>query len=148
MEVRNVSKQTVRGISTRTNNTAEMSPHGKIPDLWQLFDARVPVDYQGGERVYGVYYNYESDHAGMFNVLAGFDGASLPSDITLEEITIPYGKYLVFVERGDMPQIAIDAWTKVWEHFTRDDCPHQRLYNIDFEYYANGNQIEVHIAIK
>lgn len=57
MEVRHVSKQTVHGISTRTNNSLEMSPNGKIPALWQLFDARVPVDYKGGERVYGVYYN-------------------------------------------------------------------------------------------
>jgi len=25
---------------------------------------------------------------------------------------------------------------------------HQRLYSTDFEFYPNGNEIEVHIAVK
>lgn len=47
-----------------------------------------------------------------------------------------------------MPQIAIDAWTEVWNYFFNDEKEHQRLYLIDFEYYPTGNKIEVHIAVK
>lgn len=148
MELRLVSEKTINGISIRTNNAAEMSPNGKIPALWQSFDESILVDYTHGERVYGVYYNYESDHNGMFTVLAGFDGKSYPSNVDIEQITIPKGKYLVFTHKGEMPQIALDAWTEVWEYFSNKSCEHQRLFSTDFEYYPNGNEIEVHIAVQ
>jgi hypothetical protein len=47
-----------------------------------------------------------------------------------------------------MPQIAIDAWTEVWNYFSSGKEEYERLYTTDFEYYPNGNQIEVHIAVK
>lgn len=147
MELRFVSEKTISGLSTRTDNATEMSANGRIPGLWQSFDKSVPVDYKNGERVYGVYYNYESDHNGLFTVLAGFDGQSYPPNIDIEKVIIPQGKYLVFTQKGEMPQIAINAWTQVWEYFTNENCEHQRLFTTDFEYYPNGNQIEVHIAI-
>lgn len=147
MELRFVSEKTISGLSTRTDNATEMSANGRIPGLWQSFDKSVPVDYKNGERVYGVYYNYESDHNGLFTVLAGFDGQSYPPNIDIEQVIIPQGKYLVFTQKGEMPQIAINAWTQVWEYFTNENCEHQRLFTTDFEYYPNGNQIEVHIAI-
>ena len=81
MELRIVSGKTISGISARTNNTVEMSSEGKIPALWQTFDENIPVDYKNGERVFGVYFNYESDHNGMFTVLAGFNGRSYPPGI-------------------------------------------------------------------
>jgi len=148
MELRTVSEKTISGLSTRTNNAAEMSPNGKIPGLWQKFDATVPVDYRNGERVYGVYFDYESDHTGMFTVLAGFDGQSYPSDKNIEQVVIPSSKYLVFSKKGDMPQIAIDAWTEVWNYFSQQDSEHQRLYTTDFEFYPSESEIEVHIAVK
>jgi len=147
MELRIVSEKTINGISTRTNNAAEMSPNGKIPALWKTFDESIAVDYQNGERVYGAYFNYESDQHGMFTALAGFDRNSYPSDADLEQIVIPKAKYLVFTHQGEMPQIAIAAWTEVWAYFANEDSKHQRLFTIDFEYYPNGNEIEVHIAV-
>ncbi len=148
MELRHVLEKTIHGIATRTNNALEMSPNGKIPALWQFFDESIAVDYKNGERVYGVYYNYESDHNGMFTVLAGFDGQSYPLDLNIEQITIPKNNYLVFSHKGEMPQIAIDAWTEVWEYFSNANCDHQRLFSTDFEFYPNGNEVEVHIAVK
>ncbi|NMP31990.1 AraC family transcriptional regulator [Thalassotalea sp. M1531] len=148
MELKTISAKTINGIVERTHNALEMSPNGKIPGLWQKFDELVPVDYQHGERVYGVYYDYESDHTGEFNVLAGFDGANLPTNVSLTKIDIPSGKYLVFSQQGEMPQIAIDAWTEVWQYFTTGEAKHQRLHTIDFEYYPNGNSIEVYIAVE
>ena len=147
VELKNVSEKIINGISTRTNNAAEMSPDGKIPALWQSFDQTVPVDYQNGERVYGVYFDYESDHNGMFTVLAGFDGQSYPSNANIEQVVIPKSKYLVFTQSGEMPQIAIDAWTQVWEYFANDNTEYQRRFSTDFEYYPSENKIEVHIAV-
>jgi len=149
MELRFVSEKTINGFSIRTDNETEMDPNkGKIGALWQTFDDAVPVDYKNGERVYGVYSDYESDHTGKFTVLAGFDGSSIPPQISLEQVTIPDAKYLVFTHKGEMPQIAIDAWTEVWNYFSNGNVEHQRLYSTDFEYYPNGNEIEVHIAVK
>jgi len=149
MELRLVSEKTIHGLCTRTDNATEMDQQkGKIGALWQAFDKAVPVDYKNGERVYGVYSNYESDHSGKFTVHAGFDGKSAPSNVSLEKISIPEAKYLVFTHQGEMPQIAIDAWTEVWNYFSVDKPEHQRLYSTDFEYYPNGNEIEVHIAVE
>lgn len=125
-----------------------MTAEGKIPRLWQNFDERIAVDYKNGQRVYGVYYNYVSDHNGMFTVLAGFDGQTCPTGVDIEAITISQGKYLMFTHKGEMPQIAIDAWTDVWQYFSQENCSHQRSFTTDFEYYPNGSEIVVHIAVK
>lgn len=149
MELRFIEQKNLNGISVRTNNSTEMTPNkGVIPDLWQTFDSIVPVDYKNGERVYGVYSNYESDHTGEFTVSACFDGKNFPSLANLKQITIPAGKYLVFSHQGDMPQIAVDAWTEVWQYFADKKTNYERTYTTDFEYYPNGNEIEVHIAIQ
>jgi len=149
MDVRIVEQKKISGLTIRTDNATEMDPTtGQIGPLWQRFDNTVPVDYQHGERVYGVYSDYESDHNGKFTVLAGYDGKNLPQDLPLETITIEAGKYLVFTHKGEMPQIAIDAWTQVWQYFTNDDAEHHRRYSTDFEFYPYNNEIQVHIAIK
>ena len=143
MELRFVSEKSINGFSIRTDNETEMAANkGKIGPLWQTFDELVPVDYKNGERV------YESDHTGKFTVLAGFDGLSIPPKISLKQVTIPAAKYLVFSHKGEMPQIAIDAWTEVWHYFANGKAEYQRLFSTDFEYYPNGNEIEVHIAVK
>ncbi len=149
MELKTVETKVITGISIRTDNATEMTPEqGKIGPLWQKFDELIPVNYQGGERVYGIYTNYESDHTGKFDVLAGFDGASTPDSVEVKKISIPDGKYLVFSHKGEMPQIAIDAWTEVWQYFTSDNAEYERLFSVDFEYYPYNNEIEVHIAVK
>lgn len=149
MEIRNVAEKTVTGMSLRTDNATEFDPStGKIGPLWQRFDETVPVDYKNGERVYGVYDDYESDHTGKFTVHACFDGNKFPESANLAEVKIPTGKYLVFSHQGEMPQIAIDAWTEVWQYFSTGKAQYQRLFTTDFEYYPHGDQIEVHIAVK
>ncbi len=148
MELRTVSQKTITGFTARTNNESEMGEQGKIPALWHFFDQNIPVDYQNGERVYGVYFDYESDHTGMFTVLAGFDGKSFPKDKEVKQVNILEGRYLVFSKQGAMPQIAIDAWTQVWEYFAQSSVEYQRLYTTDFEYYPSADEIEVHIAVR
>jgi predicted transcriptional regulator YdeE len=137
----------VSGITARTNNASEMSDSGKIPDLWERFDANVEVNYPSGNRVFGVYDNYASDAHGDFDVTAATNQPKVPSKLELVSKTLPAGKYLVFTEKGEMPQIAIDAWTKVWQHFTDDNCEHTRRYEVDYEYYVNGEEIRVFIGV-
>ncbi|XQW84115.1 GyrI-like domain-containing protein [Thalassotalea piscium] len=149
MEIRHVRETLITGLSLRTDNATEMDPTtATIGKLWQAFDNTVPVDYKKGERVYGVYFDYESDHTGLFSVLAGFNGSTFPEHSALKQVVIPEGQYLVFSHEGDMPKIAIDAWTEVWQYFANENVEQQRLYTTDFEYYPSSNKIEVHIAIK
>jgi len=148
MKVTKFAGKTIKGISTRTNNANEMNPAtAKIGSLHQEFDNNVSVDYQNGARVYGVYYDYETDASGEFSVLAGADKVKA-SKITLQEITLPAGDYLLFSGKGDMPQAVIDTWMKVWDYFSEDKQPkHKRAYTTDFEYYKNESEVDIYIAI-
>lgn len=120
-----------------------------IGKTWQKFDSEVPVDYQGGERVYGVYYNYESDANGEFTVLVG---TTRPNS-SLENVTIQKGEYLVFDGKASTAddkgrvQTVIDTWGKVWSYFGSSHSKYKRAYRTDFEYYKNQTAISIYISI-
>ena len=148
MKIVQIDEKQINGISIRTTNENEMNPEkARIGSLWQTFDNKVPVDYKKGKRVYGIYYNYESDANGEFSVLAGTDQIDASVE-ELEKINIIAGKYLVFEAKGEMPQVVIDTWGKIWEYFSNEKAEYQRTYTTDFEYYKNQNEIEVCIAVK
>lgn len=137
------------GLSTRTTNAREMnSSTGSIGPLWKEFDEKVEVDYKNGNRVYGVYFHYESDATGEYSVLAGTDQLDAASSSKLETKAIQSGKYLMFTAKGDIPKIVFETWGRVWEYFSKKDAKYERLYTTDFEYYVNQNEIEVYIAVK
>lgn len=151
MRVEEVEEKIIYGISTRTKNVDEMNPQtAKIGNIWQKFDETVDVDYKVGERVYGVYYNYESDANGEFDVLAGYE----TSNEKLESVKIEKGKYLVFnkiyKENNDdtRVQAIIETWGKIWEYFSNENSQYKRAYKTDFEYYKNSKEIEIYISIK
>jgi len=149
MDLVEVEEKRIRGCSIRTTNANEMNPStGKIGPLWQEFYDKVEVDYKNGNRVYGVYFDYESDVTGEFSALAGTDQLDVSSHTKLETITIQSGKYLVFKASGDVPKIVIDTWGIVWEYFSKEGGEYERLYTTDFEYYANQSEIEIYIAVK
>ena len=151
MRVVKIEEKMIYGISTRTKNEDEMNPQtAKIGAVWQKFDETVDVDYKGGERVYGVYYNYESDANGEFDVLAGYE----TSNEKLESIKIETGKYLVFnkiyKENNDNSRVqaVIETWGEIWEYFANENSQYKRAYKTDFEYYKNQNEIEIYISIQ
>ncbi len=149
MVIENIKEKTIWGFVTRTTNKDEMNPAtSKIASLWQKFDDNVDVDYKNGNRVYGVYFNYESDANGEFTVLASTDQVEVHSDEPLESITIESGKYLTFHATGEIPEIVIETWGKVWQYFSKDDAKYKRTYKTDFEHYLNQNEIKVYIAIE
>jgi len=148
MKIVQIDEKHINGISIRTTNENEMnSEKARIGALWQTFDNNVSVDYKNGKRVYGIYYNYESDANGEFSVLAGTDQNDTSTD-ELEKINILSGQYLVFEAKGEMPQVVIDTWGKIWTYFSNEEAEYKRTYTTDFEYYKNQNEIEVCIAVK
>ncbi len=149
MKIEIVEGKVIKGLTVRTTNENEMDlSTGKIPKLWQTFDSTVEVDYPGGNRVYGVYYDYESDATGEFTVLAGTDQTDCNPTEALETIKIESGKYAVFHATGDMPHIVIETWAKVRAYFSDENSELKRLYTTDFEYYVYDNEIKVYIAVE
>ncbi len=151
MKVVEIEKKTIHGVSVRTTNKNEMNPQtAKIGLVWQEFSQKVSVDYQGGEKVYGVYYNYESDANGEFDVLAGVENKSEK----LDSVTIKKGRYLVFHKEFEATddntriQAITETWGKIWKYFSDENLEYKRAYLTDFEFYKNQHEIEIYISIR
>ena len=147
-----------KGISVRTTNNAEISHEtAKLGRLWQKFYQNHAGQLPESEDIYGIYHNYESDDlVGAFDVVAGWQMANeeeavAPADNVIA-VEIPAGKYLVFSEKGNMPNTVMNAWEKAWEYFNAADCEHTRTFNVDFERYIDGNleygQVDLYISIE
>jgi len=148
MHVIQVNEKTIFGLVSRTNNENEINPKlGKIAGLVQKFDASVGVNYRNGARVYTVYSEYETDSSGNYSVLVGTDKVE-SSTVELKNVKIQEGNYLVFSAQGQVPNIVFETWSKIWNYFESENCPHIRAYSTDFEFYKSQNEIEIHIAIK
>jgi predicted transcriptional regulator YdeE len=150
MNIEEIDEKVIYGMATRTTNANEMdSETAKIGETWLKFDNEVTVDYQGGERVFGVYYNYESDANGEFDVLAGYE----KENSFLDKIIIQKGKYLVFEARAKTPddnariQAVIEMWGEVWKFFGDENSEYKRAYKTDFEYYKSQADINIYISI-
>ena len=150
MKTVDIEEKVIYGMSVRTTNANEMNPEtAKIGKTWQKFDNEVTVDYQNGERVYGVYFNYESDANGEFNVLAGYE----KSNNSLDNAIIQKGKYLIFEAKAKTEddnariQAVIETWGKVWQYFNNEKSEYKRAYQTDFEYYKNQTDIDIYISI-
>ena len=149
MKIVQLDEKQIKGISIRTTNANEMNPEtSKIGALHQQFDEKVPINYKNGARVYGVYYNYESDYSGEFSVLAGSDQIDKTLTNNLENVSIPSGTYMAFEAKGEVPQVVIETWSKIWDYFSQEDAQYQRAYTTDFEFYKNWNEVEIYIAVK
>jgi predicted transcriptional regulator YdeE len=140
-----VEEKNIYGIKTRTKNCDEMEYEtSKIAPLWKKFYQDIRIDYQNGDQIYSVYYSYESDFNGEFNVMAGSDHFH-PS---LEIVKIEKGNYVVFEGEGQMPQVVIETWGKVWEYFANINSQYRRAYTTDFEHYVDQHKIKIYIAVK
>ncbi|VAW82323.1 hypothetical protein MNBD_GAMMA12-942 [hydrothermal vent metagenome] len=150
MKVVEIDEKIIYGITVRTTNMNEMDPGtAKIAATWQKFDNQIEVDYQNGERVYGVYYNFESDVNGEFDLLAGYD----KKNHSLKKVTIQAGRYLLFrataKESSDLARVqaVIDCWGDIWQCFDTQAAEYKRAYNTDFEHYRNPTEIDIYISI-
>lgn len=140
--LKHVDSFTVSGLTVRTKNSDEFNPEkAKLPNLWQQFYSRNHIH---NTTVYGVYSDYESDAHGAYNLTAGTSNNN--QEIELNTVRINSGNYLVFQNKGPMPQTVIETWKRIWDYFTVD-CPHQRCYKTDFEEYKNGDEVAVYIGV-
>ncbi|WP_413701085.1 GyrI-like domain-containing protein [Psychromonas sp. KJ10-10] len=155
MKVVSIEEKQIVGISVRTTNANEMNPEtAKIGKAWQKFDREISVNYQAGERVYGVYYDYESDANGEFNVLAGTEKATDSVDkVAVDKVTIQKGKYLVFEGKATSPddnarvQAVINTWGEIWAYFSNEESVYKRAFTTDFEHYKDQTDIDIYISI-
>jgi predicted transcriptional regulator YdeE len=149
MKVVRFDEKKIVGIKIRTKNSNEMNPEtAKIGKLWDSFIPSVTPHMSQNSQVYGVYYNYESDMNGEFDVLAGANDLVVEPQLKLDDISIAGGNYLVFSSKGSMPQAVIEAWVLVWNYFSSNDCNHTRTYKTDFEHYKTQNEVDVYIGIQ
>ena len=148
MELVHVEGKTIEGLRLRTSNAREMNPAtAKIPDFVAHVDQNLAIDYQHGARAWSVYFNYESDVNGDYDILMGSDNVA-SSKLPLERVDIETGNYLKFVGTGAFPKAIIETWQRVWAYFSRADCQHQRRYTTDFEFYDGPTQVSIYIAIE
>lgn len=145
MKITKVEKINLKGIAVRTDNSSEMNPvTAKIGPMWEKFYGELASLLKEDSTVYGLYTNYESDHNGVFDVVACSDNLDATD---LSSYQIQAGNYLVFKGEGQMPQVVIDLWSQVWEYFESPTCEYKRAYATDFELYKSGNEIEIYISV-
>lgn len=148
----------VAGIAVRTRNSEEMNPAiARLGGLWNRFfsqswDRKLPARSDGDGRIFGVYSGYESDEHGAFDVTAGVAVAA-PDLVKVQavpgaaRVDIEAGDYLVFTGEGEMPQMVIDTWVRIWRYFA-EHSEVQRRFATDFEAYEGPDKVAIHIGVK
>ena len=144
----------VAGITARTRNSEEMDPAtARIGALWERFfsqswERQLPGRGDDG-RIFGVYSGYESNEHGSFDVTAGVTVAephlahAVPG---AHRVDIEAGNYLVFTGEGDMPQMVIDTWVRIWHYFAANPQLRRR-FGTDFEAYEGPDKVAIHIGV-
>lgn len=141
---------TMQGVMVRTRNADEgHAETARIGKLWKDFAAQVAPRMSPEAKVYGVYYGYESDASGAFDVLAGCDkGLALADNAQAwPYVNLVPGSYLVFEARGPMPHALVTTWFEIWSYFSDPQCPKKRAFTTDFEYHRDSDAVDVHIAL-
>ncbi|MEW4455377.1 AEC family transporter [Bremerella sp. JC817] len=150
-----VEAMKIVGISVRTNNRSEMNPEtAQIPLLYDKYDqdqidSLIVDPVSPGKRI-AVYGDYESDQSGKFTILLGKQiGADADVPEALDKVRIHRGNYLHFVGEGEMPQVVLETWQKIWRHF-EEDSTYSRSFEADFEIYdeASPNRVDIFIAVE
>ena len=141
-KVQTESAFTVVGIAARTSNQRVE----EIGALWQRFYAdniAAQVVSRLDARVYSVYFDYESDLNGEYNLLIGCavpPEAQVPDGLTKK--TVSASRYAVFESSGELPAGIVAAWREVWS----SDL--DRSYDTDFERYETDGTASVHVGIR
>lgn len=150
MKIVTRQSQSVLGMSIRTTNAAETDSHTqKIAPMWQQFMGRYGEQFTNKQKVYGVYYDYESDMDGHYSVMAAVEEGELsaPANHELSMLTLASGNYLCFSAEGEMPQAVFSLWQTIWRYFADKECPYQRQYLTDFECYTSGTSVDIYIGV-
>ncbi len=128
------------GITARVSN----SEPAKIGELWNRFYAEPFLEQLEVEdgAVYSAYFDYESDHSGLYSVLLGFrvpETRIAPAGLRV--LTIQLGSYALLRREGPMPASVVETWKEVWNSDLK------RAYVTDFDRYAAADTVEVNVGI-
>jgi predicted transcriptional regulator YdeE len=140
------------GIVVRTSNALESDPAtARIPALWARFHREsIPARVPGARQpltVVGAAFDYDSDQAGDYSLLAGVTtapGVVVPPGLT--RVVIPSGEYLVFRAEGAMPGALAATWRRIADYFAGADRE-SRKYSVDFELHRGETLVDVHVAV-
>lgn len=147
MKTHRIKKLMLKGISITTNNKNEFNEDSaKIPKLWDDYVEQnaYSATFNKSKEIYmyGVYSNYSSDLNGDYDVTVAVEVTKPKGAIIIED-----QKFLVFKNKGELPQIVIDTWGEVWSYFEDENSEYKRTYKIDFEKYVSKDEIEIYISI-
>lgn len=136
----------VAGITVRTTNREENAPDtARIGALWRRFfgeQTYASTPHRTSDtRIFSVYSAYESDALGAFDVTAGVAVSGGENSVTVEA-----GNYLVFTGQGEMPQMVIATWQRIWHYFETHPGV-ARSYLSDFEAYEGPDRVAIHIGV-
>jgi predicted transcriptional regulator YdeE len=147
----------VVGVTVRTNNAAEASQQGKIPQMWEGVMQNGTLEQipnRNGDALVVVYSDYASDNTGDYNYTLGYKVTSaekIPAGMVAK--TIEAGKYAVLDSDQGPPQQVIPAlWQRI-NSMTPQQLGGTRAYQTDFETYADvtdwsNMHMTVHIGLK
>lgn len=131
------------GISAKTSYSNEINPEtAKIgATLGQYHGSGLANKINGRKNpgvTYCVYTEYESDEKGEYTYFVGEEVDSFDNmNESLEKLVIPTQNYSKFaVGPGQMPNVCIDAWMKIWS-MNNADLGGERNFIADFEIYDN-----------
>lgn len=146
----------VIGIAIRTTNKAAIAD-GTIQNLWQRFfneSILSKILNKVDNAIVAVYYDFENDKNGEYNVLIGAKVSSIeeiPAGMVAQHV--PEQKRIIFMsESGPVSNIVFDLWMKIWA--LEDQNKLDRNYVADYELYdercqdPQNAQIAIHIGIK
>ena len=142
----------VIGISVRTNNAAEGSGNGAIPQQWQRLFAEGIMDRIPGkadQAITVVYTNYAADWNGDYDYFIGAKvKAGTKPPVGMVNVSVPAGKYLEFESaRGNGQTVIPEVWRQIWTYF-QDPANPKRAFQADFERYEYPtDQNNVHATI-
>jgi predicted transcriptional regulator YdeE len=148
----------VAGSQVRTNNANEMSGHGEIGKLWQLYfqenlASQIPNRADAASIV--VYSDYSSDEKGDYTYLLGARVTSadhLPAGMTFKRI-VPDPYAVLTTTQGPLVDVLQAEWKKIWTMHPAE-LGGKRAFLTDYEVYdarsANPQQaqVEIHIGLQ
>lgn len=126
-----MKETTIRGKKIRTSNSHLQG----VMELWQEILA---LNLSGD--IYAVYFDYESNHAGEYNLLIGSETADLKDTITLAN-----SKYLEIPVDGNSIENVGKAWQEIWSN---PQIEAKRAYQTDFEKYSQDGHITIYLSVK
>jgi predicted transcriptional regulator YdeE len=150
-----INEKKLIGISVRTNNKNETNQEtGKIHSTMMKFYNEAMFskikNHVNSDLVYCVYTDYENDLNGDYTYFIGQEISSFDNQLEeFQTLKIQSQNYAEFTsELGQVPQIIIDVWTKIWKEDLKN-----RSYKTDFEvydrsqYHANPEKYSANIYI-